>query len=84
VMVGANATVMHASADYGNCAGVYSTTSYVSVGDSAVVGGAGCSPTSEPQPPGPVPVPVSGTNALLLAGLGLMAFGRRRRFKKAA
>jgi MYXO-CTERM domain-containing protein len=84
VMVGANATVQHASADYGNCAGVYSTTSYVSVGDSAVVGGAGCSPTSEPQPPGPVPVPVSGTNALLLAGLGLMAFGRRRRFKKAA
>jgi carbonic anhydrase/acetyltransferase-like protein (isoleucine patch superfamily) len=76
VMVGANATVMHASAAYGNCAGIYSTTSYVSIGASAVVGGTACSST--------VDVPEPETNILLLAGLGFMGFIRRRRCKKSA
>jgi carbonic anhydrase/acetyltransferase-like protein (isoleucine patch superfamily) len=74
VMVGANAFVRSAS-DV-NCAGVYSTTSYVSIGANAVVGGAGCSPTVT------VDVPEPETNALLLAGLGLMGFIKRRRCKK--
>ncbi|MFT5760062.1 MAG: putative acyltransferase (DUF342 family) [Alteromonadaceae bacterium] len=74
VMVGANATVMHASAADGNCAGVYSTTSYVSIGANAVVGGAGCSSTSVPEP---------GTNTILALGL-LMGFVKRKHFKKTA
>jgi hypothetical protein len=68
VMVGANATVMHASAAYGNCAGIYSTTSYVSIGANAVVGGAGCSSTSVPEP-----------QSVLLFGLGLMGLVARRK-----
>jgi hypothetical protein len=73
VMVGANATVMHASAAYGNCAGIYSTTSYVSIGANAVVGGAGCSSISVPEP-----------ESVLLFGLGLMGLVVTRRKKVSA
>jgi predicted acyltransferase (DUF342 family) len=44
VMVGANASIMHASSASGNCAGVYSTTSYISVGANATLGGDRCLP----------------------------------------
>jgi carbonic anhydrase/acetyltransferase-like protein (isoleucine patch superfamily) len=73
VMIGANAHVMNVSNT--NCAGVYSTTSYVSIGANAVVGGAGCSGTNVPEPE---------TYTLFLSGLGLMGFGfiTRRRTKK--
>ena len=78
VKVGANAFVR--SASDGNCAGVYSTTSYVTIGANAVVGGANCSVTTTTT----TTVPEPETNILLLAGLGLMGFIKRRRCKKAA
>jgi carbonic anhydrase/acetyltransferase-like protein (isoleucine patch superfamily) len=74
VEVGANAFVRNASD--GNCAGIYSTKSYVTIGANAVVGGANCSLTTT--------VPEPETNVLLLAGLGLMGFIKRRRCKKTA
>jgi len=76
VDVYANATVHHASADDGNCAGVYSTTSFVAIHAGAIVGSEGCA-TGEN-----IPEPM--TYTMLLAGLGLMGFVSRRRAKKAA
>ena len=75
VDVYANATVHHASAADGNCAGVYSTTSFVAIHAGAIVGGAGCNPP---------PVTAPATFTMLFAGLGLMGFVSRRRAKKAA
>jgi hypothetical protein len=74
IMVGANAKVKSASQQ--SCAGVYSTASFVSIGDSAVIGGEGCSP--------PVQVPEPATYPMLLAGFGLMGFITHRRYKKAS
>ena len=76
VDVYANATVHHASAADGNCAGVYSTTSFVAIHAGAIVGSEGCA-TGEN-----IPEPM--TYTMLLAGLGLMGFVSRRRAKKAA
>jgi hypothetical protein len=75
VDVYANATVHHASAADGNCAGVYSTTSFVAIHAGAIVGGAGCNPPKVTAP---------ATFTMLFAGLGLMGFVSRRRAKKAA
>jgi len=75
VDVYANATVHHASAADGNCAGVYSTTSFVAIHAGAIVGGAGCNPPTVTAP---------ATFTMLFAGLGLMGFVSRRRAKKAA
>jgi len=59
IMVGANATV----SDIGtSCGAVYSATSYVTAGDSAVIGGTGCSAVSVPEPA-----------SVLLFGFGLFA-----------
>ncbi|MFT5691301.1 MAG: hypothetical protein ACI92E_000628, partial [Oceanicoccus sp.] len=65
IMVGANSAVKNASD--GSCAGLYSAASYVSVGDSAVIGGEGC-----------IEVPEPATYPLFLVGLGLMGFTRLR------
>jgi hypothetical protein len=67
IMVGANTTVKNASD--GSCAGLYSTASYVSVGNSAVIGGEGCMAVEVPEP---------AMYSLFFLGLGLMAFTRRR------
>jgi hypothetical protein len=75
VSIGANAYMSAASTSGGACGGVYSTSSYVSIGAGAVVDGTGCSSTSVPEPE---------TNLLLLAGLGLMGFVKRKRSKKTA
>jgi hypothetical protein len=66
VQVGANARVMNVSNM--NCAGVYSTTSYVSVGANAVIGGASCSTTDVPE-----------HSSVIL--LGLIGLGLSRRMK---
>ena len=79
VMIGANAHVSAASTFGESCGGVYLTTSYVSIGANAQVSGGTCS-----TPPQTVDVPEPETNTLLLAGLGLMGFIKRRRSKKAA
>jgi hypothetical protein len=71
IMVGANSTVKSASDS--SCAGLYSTASFISVGDSAVIGGEGCA----------VSVPEPGTSSLFLAGLGLIVFVSRRKISKA-
>jgi hypothetical protein len=63
IMVGANTTVKNASD--GSCAGLYSTASYVSVGNSAVIGGEGCMKVPEPA-----------TYTLFFLSLGLMGFTR--------
>jgi hypothetical protein len=65
IMVGANTTVKNASD--GSCAGLYSTASYVSLGNSAVIGGEGCIKVPEPE-----------TYPLFFLGLGLMGFTRWR------
>ncbi|MFT5759219.1 MAG: hypothetical protein ACI9LM_003976 [Alteromonadaceae bacterium] len=70
VKVYANATVHHASGAEGNCAGIYSTTSYVEIGAGAIVGGTGCSSTS---------VSVPEPQSLLLFGLGLIGLVARRK-----
>jgi hypothetical protein len=73
VVVGANAFVRNTS--NGNCAGVYSTASYVSIGASAVIGGEDCLSTANVHEPK--------INILLLIfGSGVMVFVNRRRFKK--
>jgi hypothetical protein len=73
IMVGANAWV---TAGSGVCGGVFSQTSYVSTGDSSVIGGPGCIGLSQPAV---AAVPEPATNALMLAGLALMGFMVRRR-----
>lgn len=65
-----------------NCGGVYSATSYVHGGASAQIGGSGCTfPTtvtaSDPGVIGAVPEPE--TYALMVGGLGALAFIARRR-----
>ncbi|MFT4729546.1 MAG: hypothetical protein ACI9UN_004064 [Granulosicoccus sp.] len=65
IMVGANSTVKSASDS--SCAGLYSTASFISLGDSAVIGGEGC-----------IGVPAPATYPLMLLGLGLMGFTRPR------
>jgi hypothetical protein len=75
VMIGANATVMAASTFGESCGGVYSTTSYVSIGAFAAVGGTGCSSISVPEP---------ATFTMLFTGFGLMGFLMRRRAIKTA
>tara|TARA_R110002167_G_scaffold18873_5_gene70183 strand:- start:409 stop:1533 length:1125 start_codon:yes stop_codon:yes gene_type:complete len=73
IMVGANSTVKSASQQ--SCAGLYSTSSFVSIGASSVIGGEGCSTVDIPEP---------STYSMLLAGFGLMGFISRRRYKKNA
>jgi hypothetical protein len=66
VMVGANATVMDVGT---SCGAVYSATSYVTAGDSAVIGGTGCSVLSVPP-------------SALLFGVGLFGLAGLARRKK--
>jgi hypothetical protein len=73
IMVGANAWV---TASNGMCGGVFSQTSYVSTGDSSVIGGPGCIGLSQPAV---AAVPEPATNGLMLAGLALMGFMARRK-----
>jgi len=66
----------------GKCGGVYSATSYVHGGASAQIGGSGCSfpsvvTVSDPGVTAAVPEPE--TYALMLAGIGALAFVTRRR-----
>lgn len=75
VDVYAHATVSAASTFGETCGGVYSTTSFVAIHAGAIVGGEGCQSVEVPEPE---------TNVLLLAGLGLMGFIKRRRSKKTA
>jgi predicted acyltransferase (DUF342 family) len=73
VAVGANATV----SDIGtSCGAVYSATSYVSSGDSSIIGGNGCAAVSTP-PVTSVPEPES--FGMLLAALALFGFNRSRK-----
>jgi predicted acyltransferase (DUF342 family) len=68
ITVGANSTV----SDIGtSCGAVYSATSYVSSGDSAVIGGTGCAATTS------VPEPES--FGMLLAALALFGFKKSRK-----
>jgi predicted acyltransferase (DUF342 family) len=69
VTVGANATV---KATGTSCGAVYSATSYVTAGDSAKIGGLGCSAsvTSVPEPE---------SFGMLLAALALLGFKRSRK-----
>ena len=66
ISVGANAVVMGTN---GTCVGLYSQNSYVSAGDSAQIGSAGCG-VDVPEPP---------TYTMLIAGLGLLAFAAHRK-----
>jgi|TARA_R110001583_G_scaffold305_6_gene2748 hypothetical protein len=75
VAVGANSTV----SDIGtSCGAVYSATSYVSTGDSFVIGGNGCAAISTPQPP-VTSVPEPESFGMLLADLALFGFKRSRK-----
>jgi hypothetical protein len=69
IMVGANATVSNIGT---SCGAVYSATSYVTAGDSAEIGGLGCSAsvTSVPEPE---------SFGMLLAALTLFGFKRSRK-----
>jgi hypothetical protein len=74
VAVGANATV----SDIGtSCGAVYSATSYVSSGDSSIIGGNGCAAVSTIPPVTSVPEPES--FGMLLAALALFGFKRSRK-----
>ena len=69
----------------GMCGGIYSATSYAQGDASAQIGGVGCSfpssiPVGDPGDPGvTVAVPEPETYAMLLGGLGALAFVARRR-----
>jgi hypothetical protein len=64
------------------CGGLFSATSYVSIGANATVGGNGCSALPTIDITTPVPEPES--YAMLLAGLGLIGTIVHRRTKPAA
>jgi predicted acyltransferase (DUF342 family) len=68
IMIGANATVR----DIGtSCGAVYSATSYVTAGDSAKIGGLGCSPV--------ISVPEPKSFGMLMAALFFLWFKRSRK-----
>ncbi|KAF3998250.1 ice-binding family protein [Glaciimonas immobilis] len=82
ISVGANAVVTRA--DTASCGGVFSATSYVEAGDTAKIGGSGCSGTGINAHFGidggtavhlsavTSPVPEPGTSGMLLGGLALI------------
>ena len=71
ISVGANAIVTGTN---GTCVGLFSQNSFVSTGDSAQIGSAGCG----------VDVPEPATHTMLLAGLGLLALGVHRKTRAQA
>jgi Ice-binding-like/PEP-CTERM motif len=78
ISVGANAVL--SNLEGASCGGLFSSTSYVSIGAGAQVGSGGCSAT--PSIPTAVPEPES--YALMLAGLSVIVGFTRRRAKKSA
>ena len=74
IAVGANAIVRDVGT---SCGAVYSATSYVSAGDTAVIGGTGCSVISAASASASVSEPAS--FGMLLAALSFMGFKRSRK-----
>ncbi|MFT5579146.1 MAG: hypothetical protein ACI9WS_001905 [Paraglaciecola psychrophila] len=68
IAIGAYSTVRNSE---NSCGAVYSATSYVSTGDSAEIGGKGCSPV--------VSVPEPATFGMLLSALAFLGFKRSRK-----
>ena len=88
ISVGANAIVTGVNAS--SCGGVFSATSYVEAGDTAKIGGTGCTGTGNGFGIGTdgtavhinaitSPVPEPETYGMILAGLGLIGFMARRK-----
>ena len=76
IAVGAHTTVTGVN---NACGGVYSATSYVSTGDTAVIGGIGCTASGTPDPITVASVPEPAILPLVLTGLAFIGFKSRRR-----